>query len=152
MAIFTRYFDDTTLDVWKPNTKASMNADDFLAQGVLPKRQSKLTPFRADLLKLRQANLTLDRMVEFLQINDVTVTKSTVSKFLAACDKVSGTDSRVAAPNKNAERATAQVNTAGSAVPVPVRKRLTAKERHALAAEESAKYFPNRFAKAEETP
>jgi len=129
-----------------------MNADDFLARGVLPKRQSKLAPFRADLLKLQQANLTLDRMVEFLQINNVTVTKSTVSKFLAACDKIGRADSHVATSNKSIEQTPAQTNTVGSTLPVPVGKRLTAKERHALAAEESAKYFPNRFAKAEPTP
>ena len=129
-----------------------MNADDFLAQGVLPKRQSKLAPYRADLLKLQHANLTLDRMVEFLQINNVTVTKSTVSKFLAACEKGKGAESREVASHTDIERKASEVDTVGSTLPVSVGKRLTAKERHALAAEESAKYFPNRFAKAAETP
>ena len=129
-----------------------MNADDFLAQGVLPKRQSKLAPFRADLLKLQHANLTLDRIVEFLQINNVTVTKSTVSKFLAACKKGKGAENREVASHTDIERKAPEVDTVGSTLPVSVGKRLTAKERHALAAEESAKYFPNRFAKAAEAP
>ena len=48
-----------------------MNAEEFLARGQTTKQQSKLAPFRSDLLKLQRANLTLERMIEFLRLNNV---------------------------------------------------------------------------------
>ncbi len=81
-----------------------MNAQEFLARGQPTKRQSKLAPFRADLMTLQRAKLTLERMIEFLSLNNVSASKSTIAKFLKQCEtgKFDDLPSRVtkSAPNK----------------------------------------------------
>jgi hypothetical protein len=145
-----------------------VNANEFLAQGVAPKRQSKLAPFRADLIQLQQANLTLDRMVEFLRINNVSAAKSTVAKFLARCSRGESRDRSKMADDKilskqqnhrNDEAGTFPVSASPTALTAEPKnegvdllraKNLSPKERQALIEKETAKFFPNRFAKATE--
>lgn len=135
-----------------------MNADEFLARDFQPKRSSKLAPLRADLLKLQQANLTLDQITEFVRLNGVQMSRSGIAKFLSTCRKnplkegVDMKESGALVTCKNAKQparvteegkdSTPQINDALTAA-----KRLSPKERQAAIKEQTEEFFPNRFTK-----
>ncbi|MCY0389890.1 hypothetical protein OVY01_22380 [Robbsia sp. Bb-Pol-6] len=138
-----------------------MNAHEFLATGVLQKRSSKLAPFRADLLTLQKANVTLERMGEFLSINGVQASRAAIAKFLAAShkdsDKESASISDASKPNRpgNSEKPVQITTENGSSKPqvtgvLASTKRLSSAERRAVIEKQTEEFFPNRFAKQSE--
>ncbi len=60
-----------------------INVENFMNQEGLPKtRKSKLTPYKADIEKLKKAGYTEDSILKFLAMNGVTVGKTTLHLFI----------------------------------------------------------------------
>ena len=60
---------------------SKVTIDQFRAQ-VKPTRGSKLDPFRDEILALYDEGYSLDQIMEFLELNDVQVAKSTLHGFI----------------------------------------------------------------------
>ena len=59
-----------------------MDADEYLKQVLPAGRQSRLAPFHADLLKLRDAGCTLEQLQDFLARNQVTMSIKGIAAYL----------------------------------------------------------------------
>lgn len=59
-----------------------MNAKEYLARITPSAQRSSLSPFHADILELRAAGCTLAQITEFLRLNNLAVTFSTVGRYL----------------------------------------------------------------------
>ncbi|WP_321969211.1 HMG-box domain-containing protein [Paraburkholderia tropica] len=59
-----------------------MNVDDYLKSIKPAAQRSALAPFHADLLKLRTSGCTLSQISDFLRMHGVSVTLSTIAKYL----------------------------------------------------------------------
>lgn len=59
-----------------------MNVDDYLKSIKPAAQRSALAPFHADLLKLRTSGCTLAQISDFLRMHGVSVTLSTIAKYL----------------------------------------------------------------------
>ncbi|MCY0389889.1 hypothetical protein OVY01_22375 [Robbsia sp. Bb-Pol-6] len=135
-----------------------MNADEFLATGIQRKRSSKLAPFRADLLTLQKANVTLDRMADFLNINGVQASRAAIAKFLTACQKDSSKENplmtAIGTPTtgQNSAKPVSVTGESKSLSPqvndmLAPTSRLSPAERRAVIEKQTEEFFPNRFTK-----
>lgn len=61
-----------------------MNVDEFMKMNASEKssRFSQLTPFREDILKLKNGGFTERKILEFLALNNVVVNQSTLHRFV----------------------------------------------------------------------
>lgn len=59
-----------------------MNAKEYLSRITPAAQRSSLSPFHADILELRAAGCTLAQITEFLRLNNLAVTFSTVGRYL----------------------------------------------------------------------
>jgi hypothetical protein len=60
-----------------------MTADEFLAQIQPARRRSKLEPWLADLVRLRQAGCTFDQLRQFLAQNQIHISRAAIAAYLA---------------------------------------------------------------------
>jgi hypothetical protein len=72
-----------------PTSDHPVNADDYLNSIKPGLRTSALRAFHPDILKLRAAGCTLAQIAEFLRINGLTTTLSSVGKYLQKHAQVS---------------------------------------------------------------
>lgn len=63
-----------------------ISADDFLKQAQ-KKKSSKLEPYLDDILKLRAAKLSYEKICEFLRLNGIETTAANLSWFVRSRDK-----------------------------------------------------------------
>jgi DNA-binding transcriptional MerR regulator len=59
-----------------------VDAKQYLARVDLTAQRSSLTPYHADILELREAGCTLAQITEFLRLNNVSITFSSVARYL----------------------------------------------------------------------
>lgn len=59
-----------------------MTADEFAELNTPQKRNNKIGPFRDEVLKLRRMQFSVNQILQFLQINGVTVTYAALAEYL----------------------------------------------------------------------
>ncbi len=62
--------------------KKTISAEEFMQQRQGRKRVSKLEPFKADILKLKNNGFTQEQILEFLALNHVQVGLTTLNSFI----------------------------------------------------------------------
>jgi len=98
-----------------------MNVDEFMKMNAAEKssRFSQLTPFREDILKLKNEGFTERKILEFLALNNVVVNQSTLHRFVKRQteNKPQKRAKKTAAPAAKAESGTEPNNNSASASP-----------------------------------